>query len=61
MLSTPKPLSETFLDKGAIAYAALTGIEQLLEAHGLKLAADSEEGTWDALYEAVQRVEVADA
>ena len=61
MFSTSRSLADSFVDKGEVAYAALTGIEQLLEKYGLKLTADSEEGTWSALYEAVQCVEVADA
>lgn len=54
-------LSESNADKGALAYAAIQAIEQLLADSDLKLYGDSDDSLHEAIWDQLGRIEVKPA
>ena len=54
-------LSESSIDKGALAYAAIQAIEELLADFNHKLADDSEDALHDVIWDQLGRITVKPA
>lgn len=55
------PLSESNIDKGALAYAAIAAIEELLADFNHKLADDSDDALHDVIWDQLGRITVKPA
>jgi hypothetical protein len=54
-------LSESNIDKGALAYAAIAAIEELLSDFNHKLEGDSDASLHDVIWDQLDRIEVKPA